>query len=698
MLASDGIVRIVTPGRRPRLGIAALLLSLLLLPPLLAPLADPARAAEAAPTPPPESRLRAAFPQATRFGPAEGTPPALPAYRGETLLGYVASTREAAGVASGPGGAPGAPRQALDLLIGLGRGCRIVGAELIAHREPILMLGVPEAALAEFVRGHVGLDVGRRVRLGAAAPDAQTVQAISRATTSSFTLHDAILGTARLLARSRGLACGAGGAALFTGMAASSSDAPNPNYVLAPGDRVSVRAWGAVDAEIVGVIDPQGYLFIPNVGPIRLAGVRAGDLQTAVASEVQRVYTQQVQVYATVLTTQRIGVFVTGFVRSPGRFAGAASDSVLDFLVRAGGVDPSRGSFRDITLQRGGRTIASIDLYRFLLQGQLPVLRLQEGDTLVVARQRALIGADGAVRNNYIFEAPARGGMSGRELIDYARPLPSATNAVVRGVRGAVPFARYVTLPELGNLQLLDQDTVTFIADVAQRTIRVTIEGSRLYPSVLVADRDIQLCQLLDHVAVDPALADTRSVFVLRPRLAAQQQRAINEALDRLERQLFMAVSPTTGVANIRASEAQLVSSYISRARRVQPEGRLVVSDGDGHCSPVRMEDGDVIVIPERQSSVLVTGEVTAPQAVVWREGWSIADYIRAAGGYTPRGSSSTLMIRRPSGQTLLDPDVTPQPGDELVALPHLDPKYQQLAADFLSLIFQVAVAARIFQ
>ncbi len=61
-----------------------------------------------------------------------------------------------------------------------------------------------------------------------------------------------------------------------------------------------------------------------------------------VASEVQRVYTQQVQVYATVLTTQRIGVFVTGFVRSPGRFAGAASDSVLDFLVRAGGVDPSR--------------------------------------------------------------------------------------------------------------------------------------------------------------------------------------------------------------------------------------------------------------------------------------------------------------------------------------------------------------------
>lgn len=500
------------------------------------------------------------------------------------------------------------------------------------------------------------------------------------------------------LGRTSGPATAVFGASLFTGQPASSSDAPNPNYVLAPGDRVSVRAWGAVDAEVVAVVDPQGNIFIPNVGPVTLAGVRAGDLQTVVSAAIQRVYTQQVQVYATVLSTQRIGVFVTGFVRQPGRYAGVASDSLLDFLVRAGGVDPGRGSFRDITLQRGGRTVATVDLYRFLLEGRMPVLRLQEGDTIVVGRQRALIGADGAVRNNFLFEASGTGGMSGRELIAYARPLPSATNAVVRGVRGAVPFSRYVSLRELANLQLLDQDTVTFAADVAQQTIRVTIEGSRLYPSVLVADRDIQLCQLLDHVAVDPALADTRSVFLLRPRLAAQQQRAINEALDRLERQLFMAVSPTTGVASIRASEAQLVASYISRARRIQPEGRLVVSDSDGRCMPVRMEDGDIVVIPEKSSSVLVTGEVTAPQAVVWREGWTIDDYIRAAGGFTQRGSSSTVMIRRPSGQTLIEPSEPPRPGDELIALPYLDPKYQQIASDLLALVFQIAVATRVFQ
>ncbi|WP_245211402.1 polysaccharide biosynthesis/export family protein [Neoroseomonas oryzicola] len=487
------------------------------------------------------------------------------------------------------------------------------------------------------------------------------------------------------------------GASLFTGAAQSSSDAPNPNYVLQPGDRVSVRAWGAVDSELMGVIDPAGNLFLPNIGPIRVAGTRVGDLQAVVEGEIRKVYTSQVQVYATVLSTQRIGVFVTGFVRSPGRFAGVASDSILDFLVRAGGIDPGRGSFREIAVNRGGTTIARVDLYRFLLEGQLPILRLQEGDTIVVARQRAMVGADGAVRNNYLFESTARANLTGRELIELTRPLPAATNAVIRGVRNAQPFSRYMSIGELAQQTLLDQDTVTFVADVAARTVRVSVEGSRLYPSVLVADRDINLCQALDHIAVDPQLANTDGVFVLRPSLALRQKRAIDDALDRLERQLFLAPSATTRIAESRTAEAALITQYISRARRVQPEGTLVVMGNDGTCAPLRLETGDVIVIPERSQTVMVQGEVNAPQAVVWREGWSIDQYLEAAGGLSPRGNRSTLMIRRPSGFAQLSPSQPPRPGDELIALPYLDPKYWQLGTDLVTALFQVALAARVF-
>jgi len=462
-----------------------------------------------------------------------------------------------------------------------------------------------------------------------------------------------------------------------------------------PGDRISVRIWGAVEGEALGLVDPAGNLFVPNVGPVRIAGVRAGDLQRVVRDEVQRVYTDQVQVYATLLTTQRIGVFVTGFVRTPGRFAGSAADSPIDYLVRAGGVDPTRGSYREITVQRGGSTVATIDLYRFLIEGRLPPVRLQEGDTIVVARQRGVVGVDGAVRNNFLFEMP-RGGLSGRELLELARPLPAATDAVVRGTRAGQPFSKTLPITEFGGFPLADQDSVSFFADRPARTLRVSVEGSRIGPSVLVADRDTTLCDALDHIAVDPLLADTRSVFLLRQSVAQQQRRAIDDALDRLERQLFLSVSATTGVAAIRASEAQLVSSYIQRGRRTQPEGRVVVSE-QGRCQPVRLEDGDVIVIPERSQTVLVAGEVMAPRAVIWRPDMRAADYVRAAGGFSPRGAANSRMLRRANGELVLDPEVAPLPGDELIFTPKLDPKAFQIGADLLGLIYQIAVATRIF-
>ena len=485
------------------------------------------------------------------------------------------------------------------------------------------------------------------------------------------------------------------GASLFTRDAAAAvSDAPNPNYVINPGDRVSVRVWGAIEAETLGQVDGAGMLFLPQIGPVRLAGARAGDLQRVVEAEVRRVYTQQVQVYAVLLSTQRIGVFVTGFVRTPGRFGGSAADSVIDFLVRAGGVDTVRGSYRDIQVRRGGGIVASLDLYRFLIEGQLPALRLQEGDTLVVGRQRAVVGADGAVRNNFLFEVPGRA-MSGRELIELARPLPSATNAIIQGSRDGRPFSRYVTLSELQSASMTDQDTVSFITDSPSRTIRVNVEGSRIGPSVLVADRDTQLCNLLNYIAVDPLLANTQGVFLLRPRVAAQQSRTMEEALDRLERQLFLATSQTTGVSLIRTNEAQLVSQFITRGRRTRPDGLVVVMDQNGQCAPVRLEDGDVIVIPERSQTVLVSGEVNAPRAILWQANLTVADYVRQAGGYGPRGASSTMMIRRASGELVLDLNQTPRPGDELIALPRLDPRYLQLLTDFTQVAFQIAFAAR---
>ena len=238
---------------------------------------------------------------------------------------------------------------------------------------------------------------------------------------------------------------------------------------------------------------------------------------------------------------------------------------MLDYLIRAGGVDPSRGSFRKIVLRRGSTELARVDLYDFLLTGRLPTPNLREGDTIFVERQGATVVVDGSVRNNYLFEL-VNPVSQGQAVIELARPLPSATDAVVTGSREGRPFSQYVSLADLPRTPVLDQDRITFVGDRPAATVRVRIEGSRIGPSVLVVPTDTRLPAALAQVKVDPALADLGSVFILRRTVAQQQQRVIQEAAERLERSLFLATSTTSGVAAIRASEANLIASYIQRA------------------------------------------------------------------------------------------------------------------------------------
>ncbi len=78
------------------------------------------------------------------------------------------------------------------------------------------------------------------------------------------------------------------GATLFNRAAPSPLDAPNPNYVLSRGDRISVTVWGFVEGNITAAIDNDGNIFVPQVGPVMLAGVRAGDYIAKIDGEEVR--------------------------------------------------------------------------------------------------------------------------------------------------------------------------------------------------------------------------------------------------------------------------------------------------------------------------------------------------------------------------------------------------------------------------
>jgi hypothetical protein len=73
----------------------------------------------------------------------------------------------------------------------------------------------------------------------------------------------------------------------------------DPNHVMAPGDVVQIHIYGATTLDQQATVDSNGDIFLPTIGPVRVAGITAGNLQSAVAAAVALVYHSNAQLYVT---------------------------------------------------------------------------------------------------------------------------------------------------------------------------------------------------------------------------------------------------------------------------------------------------------------------------------------------------------------------------------------------------------------
>ncbi|HFD32507.1 MAG TPA: polysaccharide export protein, partial [Gammaproteobacteria bacterium] len=328
------------------------------------------------------------------------------------------------------------------------------------------------------------------------------------------------------------------GANIFQGNAARQrKDSIDPNYRLIPGDKVSLHIWGieeALQADQVVVVDASGNIFIPKVGAVKVAGVRAADLQAVVKRKLRERYRAGVEVYVNVLTAAPLRVFVTGGVMRPGQYAGAPTDSVISFLQQAGGIDAVRGSYRNIRIMRANRAIATVDLYAFLLWGKLPYLQFKDGDTILVGQQGGTVKVEGEVRGRFSFEFGGKS-VRGLELIKYARPYKKASNVVVSGTRNGKPWSNYIPINRFKNTAIMDGDTLRFIIDAPLKTMAVRIEGSHLGNSYYSIKKGTRLKELLDYISVDPNEADIANIYLKRKSVALRQKQNLEKAIFRLE-------------------------------------------------------------------------------------------------------------------------------------------------------------------
>ena len=186
---------------------------------------------------------------------------------------------------------------------------------------------------------------------------------------------------------------------------------------MGPGDGIEINLWGGVSQRIFRVVDRQGRLSLPDVGPLLVAGRSLGDVQQAVQQTLRMEY-RDISADVSLSRLRTVRVYVVGEVKEPGAYDISSLSTPLNALFAAGGVKAG-GSLRALKHYRGKQLVEEVDAYDLLLHGvRSDLSRLENGDTLLVPPVGPQVTVDGMVRRPAIYEL--RGENSLAEVLELA--------------------------------------------------------------------------------------------------------------------------------------------------------------------------------------------------------------------------------------------------------------------------------------
>jgi protein involved in polysaccharide export with SLBB domain len=449
---------------------------------------------------------------------------------------------------------------------------------------------------------------------------------------------------------------------------ASANATVPPDYVLNPGDVVSIAMVGSIEGSVERQIDSNGNIFLPKVGTIHLAGVRNADLHDRVSAAVGRQY-RGYTVSARIKELRGIRVYVTGFANHPGAFTVSSLSTMANAVFAAGGPNEG-GSFRTVKLIRGGQEVAELDLYQLLRGGsRVDDAVLQNEDVLFIPPAGPQVAVIGSVHQEAIYEAKPG------EPIEAMLAAAGGPNDL--GEAGRVILYRTTRPDEIGPqqvggeqmasvqvapgdiLQVLSQGSL--IQPVARQSVLVRVEGEVNRPGNYYVAPNTPLSTVMQMAGGLSPRAFAFGTRLTRQSVKAQQRESYQEAIKQLE--LTLAAAPLTADKSQAAAdrETQLngARQVLERLKEAEPDGRLVMQIGpDWTTLPgdVILENNDSIYVPPRLTTVGVFGAVYRPASFMMEKGQRslrVRDYIDRAGGTLRAADNKGIFVVRANGEVL---------------------------------------------
>ncbi|HSN31886.1 MAG TPA: FMN-binding protein, partial [Ideonella sp.] len=287
-------------------------------------------------------------PGADRFGKVQEHPEVAPAYHGDKLLGHVYLTSEYVDT-NGYSGKP------IHILVGLDPEGTIVGAKLVKHSEPIVLIGIPERKVVTYLQAFIGYNPTKAAAAGQGPPHPDIV---SGATVTVLVMGESVVRSAVRVTR----ALQGAGAAQAGAQAAPATPARGPSRVVDP-QAGTVEPWSTLLAD--GTVR---HLHL-SIGQVNKAFVDSGNKIAAERPEPGAADADFIDLYVALVSQPAIGRSLLGEAEYA-TVAKALAPGQAAILVAGDGIYSFKGSgyvrggiFDRIELIQGAETVRFRDRF-----------------------------------------------------------------------------------------------------------------------------------------------------------------------------------------------------------------------------------------------------------------------------------------------------------------------------------------------
>ncbi|AGA80586.1 SLBB domain-containing protein [Echinicola vietnamensis] len=389
---------------------------------------------------------------------------------------------------------------------------------------------------------------------------------------------------------------------------------PTPqSYVIGTGDQLLIDIYGDSQQSYDLSVNPEGRVYIPNVGPINVGGSTIQAATARIKRELSSIYADLNSSNPRTFMQIRLGnirsiqVAMVGELQNPGDYTLPSFASVFNALYAAGG--PNRqGSFRNIRVFRDSRQIAEVDVYEFLMNGnQQQNVRLQDNDVIMVPAVETRVEVQGPVRREGLFEIQADEDIN--DLIRYAGGFKSEAytgRVAVRRVSDQAREVADVSKEAFGSFKVKDGDIFLIGKKLERFENRVQISGAVFHPGEFALFEGMTVKDLIDK-----AEGLRGEAFLNRATLYRTQQ----------DMTLEIVPVDVKGVVN-------------------------------GTAQDIILQREDVLHIPSKydlkeEYYVKISGEVNRPGAFAFADNMTVEDLVLKAGGFKESASDAYIEVAR---------------------------------------------------